>query len=177
MQNSVEITLEKWRKDEAEVRSNKHTLGYISTDELKLLSGLEFIQGMMQGKYPLPNIAHMLNFVLVEAISGQAVFQGTPTQDHYNSLGGVHGGYFCTLLDSAAACAVQTMLPKGSGYTSLELKTNFIRALTDKTGPIRAEGKVIQVGRQIGIAEARIVDAAGKIYAHATTTCLIFPLN
>lgn len=176
MNNQIEQTLSLWRQQEAEIRSYIRDLGFISNEELKKMSGLEFIQGMMRGDFPLPNIAKTLDFVLVEAIEGHCAFQGTPSLDHYNPIGSVHGGYFCTLLDSAAACAVHTMLPQGSGYTSLEIKVNFIRALTDKTGLIRAEGKAIHVGRQVGISEARIVDAAGKIYAHATTTCHIFPL-
>jgi uncharacterized protein (TIGR00369 family) len=117
-----------------------------------------------------------MDFVPIEGEPGRIVFQGTPGRQHYNPIGSVHGGYFCTLLDSAVGCAVQSMLPKGMGYTTLELKVNLIRALTDKTGPVRAEGKVIQVGGRVGIAEGRIIDADGKLYAHASTTCLIFPL-
>jgi uncharacterized protein (TIGR00369 family) len=89
--------------------------------------------------------------------------------------GGVHGGYFCTLLDSALGCAIHSMLPKGIGYTTLELKVNLIRSLNDKVGPVRAEGKTIHVGNRVGIAEA-ITDVDGKRYAHATTRCLNFPL-
>ena len=88
----------------------------------------------------------------------------------------MHGGYFCTLLDSALGCAVHSMLPAGTGYTTLELKVNLVRPLTDRTGLIRAEGHVVHVGKSTGIAEGRIVDAEGKLYAHATTTCLIFAL-
>jgi len=118
-----------------------------------------------------------MDFVPVEGEPGRIVFQGTPGKQHYNPLGSVHGGYFCTLLDSALGCAVQSMLPQGIGYTTLELKVNLTRAMTDKTGPVRAEGKAIQVGNRVGIAEARIVDVHGKLYAHATTTCLVFPLQ
>ena len=107
---------------------------------------------------------------------GRVVFQGTPDKRHYNPLGGVHGGYFCTLLDSALGCAIHSTLPKGIGYTTLELKVNLIRSLNDEVGPVRAEGKTIHVGKRVGIAEAIITDADGKQYAHATTTCLIFPL-
>jgi uncharacterized protein (TIGR00369 family) len=117
-----------------------------------------------------------MDFIPVEGEPGRIVFQGSPGQQHYNPLGSVHGGYFCTLLDSAVGCAVHSVLPQGMGYTTLELKVNLIRALTAGTGPVRAEGKVIQVGNRVGIAEGRIVDAEGKLYAHATTTCLVFPL-
>ena len=104
------------------------------------------------------------------------MFQGTPKKDFYNPLGSVHGGYAATLLDSCVGCAVHSTLPAQTGYTTVELKVNYIRPLTADTGPVRAEGKVVSVGRQIGIAEGRIHDAGGKLYAFATTTCLIFPI-
>jgi uncharacterized protein (TIGR00369 family) len=97
-----------------------------------------------------------------------------PQHRHYNPIGSVHGGFHATLLDSCVACAVQTTLEAGQGYTTIELKVNYIRALTDRVGPVRAEGKVIHAGKQIGTAEGKLVDADGKLYAHATTTCLIF---
>ncbi|MCZ7656233.1 MAG: PaaI family thioesterase [Rhodocyclaceae bacterium] len=100
--------------------------------------------------------------------------RGHPTRTHFNPIGTIHGGWQATLLDSCMACAVQTQLEAGQAFTSLEIKINFLRAMTDKVGPVRAEGKVIQVGRQIGIAEGSLYDAAGKLYAHGTTTCLIF---
>jgi uncharacterized protein (TIGR00369 family) len=86
----------------------------------------------------------------------------------------VHGGFHATLLDSCVACAIHTTLEAGQGYTTIELKVNYIRALTDRVGPVRAEGRVIHAGKQIGTAEGKLVDADGKLYAHATTTCLIF---
>ena len=95
---------------------------------------------------------------------------------HYNPSGVVHGGYAATLLDTAVGCAIHTLLPAGKGYTTLELKVNYIRAMTDKTGPVRAEAKVINLGGQVGIAEGRITDANGKLYAFATTTCLVFDI-
>lgn len=104
------------------------------------------------------------------------VFQGTPGAEHCNPIGSVHGGYAATLLDSAVGCAVRSMLPQGSGYTMLELKLNYVRALTAQTGPVRAEGKVIQVGRQAATDEGRLSDSAGKLYAFATTTCLVITL-
>lgn len=104
------------------------------------------------------------------------VFQGTPKADYYNPIGSVHGGYIATLLDSALGCAVHTMLERGYGYTTLELKVNYVRPLTDKTGPVRAEAHVVNVSRQVGVAQGRLVDAAGRMYAWGSTTCLIFPL-
>nr|WP_242490060.1 PaaI family thioesterase [Noviherbaspirillum cavernae] len=150
--------------------------GVASMETIKETSGMEFLQRMWNGEIPAAPIGHTLDFIPIEGEPGRVVFQGTPGRQHYNPIGSVHGGYFCTLLDSAVGCAVQSMLPKGMGYTTLELKVNLIRALTDKTGPVRAEGKVIQVGNRVGIAEGRLFDVDGKIYAHATTTCLVFPI-
>ncbi len=169
-------TLQQWLAREAEVRAVMAEPGVISLDLLKSMSGFEFLQGILNGSMPVAHIGKTLNFFPVEGEPGRIVFQGTPGREHYNPLGSVHGGYFCTLLDSAVGCAVQSMLPKGFGYTTLEIKVNLIRAMTDKTGPVRAEGKVIQVGKQVGTAEGRIIDVHGKVYAHATTTCLVFAL-
>ncbi|CAN5866659.1 PaaI family thioesterase [soil metagenome] len=168
--------LRQWLARETEMRARMAEPGIISLEKMKSMSGFEFLQGILNGELPVAHIGKTMDFFPVEGEPGRIVFQGTPGRQHYNPLGSVHGGYFCTLLDSAVGCAVQSMLPRGVGYTTLEIKVNLIRALTDKTGPVRAEGKVIQVGRQVGTAEGRIVDASGKVYAHATTTCLVFPL-
>ena len=175
MSNRAEILMQ-WQTREAEVRAKLAPPGVATMEQLKSCSGMEFLQQIWDGQLPSVPIGETLDFVPVEGEPGRIVFQGTPGPRHYNPLGSVHGGYFCTLLDSAVGCAVHSMLPQGVGYTTLELKVNLIRALTVKTGPVRAEGKVIQVGSQVGIAEGRIVDADGKLYAHATTTCLIFKL-
>lgn len=169
-------TLNQWLAREAEVRAIMAEPGIVSLEQMKSMSGMEFLQGILNGTLPTVHIGKTLGFFPVEAEPGRIVFQGTPGREHYNPLGSVHGGYFCTLLDSAVGCAVQSVLPKGVGYTTLEIKVNLIRAMTDKTGPVRAEGKVIHVGKQVGTAEGRIVDANGKVYAHATTTCLVFAL-
>jgi len=171
-----EETVAQWQAQDKAVRAKLAAPGVASLEQLKQYSGVEFLQAILRGELPIPPIAQTLDFNLIEAEFGHVVFQGTPAMQHYNPIGSVHGGYFCTLLDSALGCAVQSALAKGSGYTTLELKVNLIRALTDKTGPVRAIGKVIQVGGRVGVAEANIVDAEGKIYAHATTTCLVFPL-
>jgi len=168
--------LAEWQAREAEVRAKLAAPGVIGIDQLKATSGMEFLQRIWNGELPSTPIGATLDFVPIEGEPGRVVFQGTPGRQHYNPIGSVHGGYFCTLLDSAVGCAVQSTLPKGMGYTTLELKVNLIRALTDQTGPVRAEGKVIQVGNRVGIAEGRIVDVDGKLYAHCTTTCLVFPL-
>ena len=150
--------------------------GVSSLDELRNRSGLEFLQDIAAGVLPLPPIGKTLNFFLLEADQGRVVFQGTPTFDFYNPIGTVHGGWAATLLDSCMACAVQTTLKKGQSYTTAELKLNLVRPLTDQTGPVRAEGKVIHAGRQIATSEGRLVGPDGRLYAHGTTTCMIFDL-
>ena len=137
-------------------------------------SGLEIMQAMLAGELPFPHIADTLDFSLVQVGPGKAVFQGTPQLKHYNPLGTVHGGWYATLLDSALGCAVHTMMPAGRAYTTAELGVNIVRAASHKTGPLRAIGTVIHCGRQMATAEARIVGPDGKLYAHATTTCLVF---
>ncbi len=137
-------------------------------------SGLEIMQGVLDGSLPYAWIAETLDFGLVEVGPGRAVFQGTPQLKHYNPLGTVHGGWYATLLDSALGCAVHTTMPAGMAYTTAELGVNIVRAATEATGPLRAIGSVIHSGRQLATAEARIVGADGRLYAHATTTCLVF---
>jgi len=169
-------TIDRWLAREREVRLLLAQPGKIPLEEIAKTSGLEFLRRIGRGELPSAPIFQALDYVPVECEEGRMVFQGTPKADYYNPIGSVHGGYIATLLDSAVACAVQTMLRRGFGYTTLELKLNYVRPLTDRTGPVRAEGRVINVSRQIGTAEGRLVDAGGKLYAHATTTCLIFPL-
>lgn len=137
------------------------------------LSGLEFLQKIAAGELPRPPIAALMNFELVELSEGQAVFAVEPAEYHYNPIGVVHGGLAATLLDSAMGCAVHSTLPAGAGYTTLEIKVNFIKPMTAETGRVRCEAKLIHVGGRTATAEGRIVDQAGKLYAHATTTCLI----
>jgi uncharacterized protein (TIGR00369 family) len=169
-----EETLKLWQEEEAAVRRTLGRPGVATKEQLRERAGMEFLYGIYRGELPSAPIGALLDFVPIKAEPGLMIFQGTPGPQHYNPIGMVHGGYAATLLDSCVGCAVHTMLPAGKGYSTLELKVNYIRALTDKTGPIRAEGRVINVGNQIGIAEGRIIDTQGKLYAHATTTCLIF---
>lgn len=168
--------LQEWLSEEAAIRPALIPAGVASREQLRERAGIDFLKDIMRGALPPAPIAELLDFVPVKVEPGLMVFQGTPGPQHYNPIGMVHGGYAATLLDSCVGCAIHSMLPAGKGYTTLELKVNFIRALTDKTGPIRAEGKVINVGGQVAIAEGRIIDAQGKLYAHATTTCLVFPI-
>ena len=156
--------------------NRQRTWGVTPIETLRKLSGLEFLAAIRDGRLPAPPIAKLLGFDIVEIEKGRVVFAGTPGPEHYNPIGSVHGGYAATLLDSCMACAVQSTLPTGQGYTTLEFKINFVRALTDATGEVRAEGKVLAAGRRIATAEGRLVDGAGKLYAHATTTCLVMEI-
>ena len=139
----------------------------------KFARAIDYLRAIRDGKLPAPPIAKLLGMDLVEVDEGRAVFQLTPAEQHYNPIGVVHGGIALTMLDSAMSCAVQSMLPEGKGYTTLELKVNLVRAVSIKTGAICATGKVLHVGKQTGTAEGRLEDAAGKLFAHGTTTCLI----
>jgi uncharacterized protein (TIGR00369 family) len=140
------------------------------------LSGLEFLRKMIAGELPQPPFARLLNFGVAEISEGRAVFTCEPGEYHYNPIGLVHGGLAATLLDSALGCAIHSTLPAGTGYTTLEIKVNFIRAMSADTGPIRCEGNVVHRGGRTATAEGRVVDAEGRLYAHGTTTCLIMPL-
>lgn len=137
------------------------------------LTGMEFLQKIVAGELPPPPIAALMNFELVELSEGHAVFAVEPKEYHYNPIGVVHGGLAATLLDSAMGCAVHSTLPAGAGYTTLEIKVNFVRPITADTGRVRAEAKLIHLGGRTATAEGRVIDEAGKLYAHATTTCLI----
>jgi uncharacterized protein (TIGR00369 family) len=148
--------------------------GVARPDQVAGRSGLEIMQALLAGELPYPHIADTLDFALVHVDEGTAVFQGTPQIKHYNPLGSVHGGWYATLLDSALGCAVQTMLEPGQGYTTVELGIHIVRAAFTETGPLRAIGSVIHCGRQLATAQARIVGPDGRLYAHGTTTCLVF---
>jgi uncharacterized protein (TIGR00369 family) len=153
----------------------ERTYGVVPADTLLSETGLDFLQGVIDGRHPAPPIAQTLGFALVAVEKGRAIFEGTPQHKHYNPIGVVHGGFAMTLLDSALGCAVHTTLDKGDAYTTLEIKVNLVRPLTKDTGLIRAEGRILHRGRTLGTAEGEIKDAGGKLYAHATTTCMIFP--
>lgn len=139
----------------------------------KTLSGLDYLQAIQRGELPPPPIAALLGMDIVEVSEGRVVFSLQPEEYHYNPLGSVHGGVAATLLDSAMGCTVQSVLQKGQWYTTLEIKVNYLRALNESTGMIYCEGKMIHLGGRTAIAEGRITDASGKLYAHATTTCIL----
>jgi uncharacterized protein (TIGR00369 family) len=171
---SAEQTLEDWRLTEQSVRSRLAPSGTAPREQVFGLTGMEVFQAIFAGELPAPPIGETMDFIPVHMEPGIAVFQGRPQLRHYNPLGTVHGGWFCTLLDSAVGCAVHTTLPAGRGYTTLEIKVNMLRPLTASVPLVRAEGRVIHAGRQVATAEGRIVGPDGRIYAHAVTTCMIF---
>jgi uncharacterized protein (TIGR00369 family) len=137
------------------------------------MSGLEFFTALGEGRVEPPPIMQALDMRGASFGDGRATFTLTPQEFHYNPLGTVHGGVFATLLDSACGCAVHTKLPAGVFYTSLDLSLKFLRPVTVATGPVTAEGTVVHLGRRTALAEARLTDAAGKIYVTATSSCLI----
>ena len=171
--------LETWLAQEQEVNARMAAgagPGVTKPEQLAGKSGLELMQAMLRGELPYPPIAKTLDFMLMEVGEGRAVFQGTPGPAHLNPMGTIHGGWYATLLDSALGCAVHTMMPPGRGYTTAELGVNLVRAINSKAPRVRAEGKVIHCGRQLATAEARLFGPDGTLYAHATTTCLVFEL-
>jgi uncharacterized protein (TIGR00369 family) len=150
------------------------TYGTVNADRRKGMSGLEFVQGLVDGTLPLNTIAQTLGYDVTEAVSGRVVVAAEPGDSLLNPAGTVHGGFAATLLDSCMGLAVQSTLEKGVDQTTLEFKISLLRPITADTGPIRAEGVVMSRGRRVGTAEGRITDGHGRLLAHGTTTCLIF---
>lgn len=148
--------------------------GLSDPQQTRTLSGLEILQRSMAGELPYSTMSDTLDFLLIHVGDGTATFQGSPSAKHLNPMGSVHGGWFATLLDSALGCAVWTKMPAGRIYTTTELSVNLVRALTPQVPRVRAVGQVIHCGRQLATAEARLVGPDGTLYAHATTTCLVF---
>ena len=149
--------------------------GVLTLDELRSYDGLSFLKAMIDGTLPQPPMTATLGFRLTEADHGRAVFAGEPRYEYYNPLGSVHAGFAATLLDSALGCAVHSTLNKGESYVTAEFKMNLVRPLTKDTGTVTAEARIVHRGRTLGTSEGYLRDAAGKLYAHATTTCVIFP--
>jgi uncharacterized protein (TIGR00369 family) len=148
--------------------------GVVSREVAQSMSGLDFLRGWLDGRHPAPPIGAVFDFRLVEVEHGRVVFSGTPDARYFNPLGTVHGGYAATLLDSCMGCAVHSVLAPGQGYTTLEIKVNYVRAMTPQTGPVFAEGRVLHAGRQAATSEGFLRDADGKLIAHGTTTCIVF---
>ena len=151
------------------------TVGVVTPDLLGASSGLEFLRGSSTGNIRYRPLLTW-RVTLTEVDFGRVVFQSTPEFKHYNPLGTVHGGYAATLLDSCMGCCVHSTLPVGVGYTTLEFKVTLIRAITAETGPVAAEGRILNAGRRAATAEGRLTDAKGRLLAHATTTCLVFDM-
>lgn len=170
------LVLAQWREQEAKIRVRSSGTGVASMEQWRHLSGLQFFEKMLAGELPQPNMGATLNFLAVHAQHGMAVFQGKPLEAVLNPLGTVHGGWYGTLLDSAVGCAIHSVLPAGRGYTTLEFKINIVRGLPLTVPLVRAVGEVVHAGRQIATAQGRLVGPDGTLYAHASTTCLVFDL-
>jgi len=176
-QNVVEQWEQQLREMRARVAQAGGRAGVVPKEAAQAMDGLSVMQALLEGRFPYPPIAETLDFFLVEVEKGKATFQGTPQTKHLNPMGTVHGGWYATLLDSAVGCAVQTALGPGQAYTTAELSVNLVRGARLDGGPLRAIGTVLHCGRQLATAEGKIVDAQGRLYAHATTTCLVFEVR
>lgn len=148
----------------------------VPTQVMASMTGLEFMQAMVEGRIPAPPITRTMGFLITRVDKGYALAEAIPSFDYYNPIGSVHGGFAATLLDTVLGVSVHTMMDKGQGYTTLEFKVSFIKAMTKDTGPVRAEGRVLSAGRRAATAEAHLRDAGGRLLAHATTTCLVFEI-
>lgn len=146
----------------------------VDAAQFATLTGLELLRAMRDGAVPPAGIGLALDFRIHDVDPGRVTFVGRPDARFFNPLGQVHGGYAATLLDSCMGCAIHSQLAAGIGYTTLEIKVNYIRAMSDRTGEVTAEGRAIHVGRQTATAEGFLRDAAGKLIAHGTTTCIVF---
>jgi uncharacterized protein (TIGR00369 family) len=172
------LVLQRWiaEGEATDARMMRAGPGVATPGQWRGKTGLEQMQAMLAGELPFAPIARTLDFCLLEVAPGYALFQGTPGPAHFNPMGGVHGGWFATLLDSALGCSVHTQMPVGRGYTTAELSIKYVRGLSPKVGRVRAEGKVLHCGKQLATAEARLFGPDGTLFAHATTTCLVFDL-
>jgi uncharacterized protein (TIGR00369 family) len=156
--------------------ASKVEYGVTPTGVMASMAGIDFVRAIFAGKLPSPPIMQTVEPFDFIAEPGVVAFHSIPEFRHYNPIGSVHGGYAATLLDSAMGLAVHSMLPPGTGYTTLEFKLSFIRGMTRDTGAVRSEGRTLHVGRRTATAEARITDSKGRLLAHATTTCLVFEI-
>lgn len=173
-----EYELPRWIKLEAKIASKVASgAGYGVADRIDVegKTGAEYLKAMMAGAAPTAQIAQTLSFHLLEVKSGYVLYQGTPLDAHLNPSGTIHGGWIATLLEAALEGAVQSMLPEGQAFTTMDLNVKYVRALKPDVSRVRAEGKIVHSGRQMATAEARLYDASGTMYAHATCTCLISP--
>ena len=165
-------TLARWEEEEARVRARLAAPGVAQPEQLMHLTGLQMFEAIGSGELPSVPIGATMDFWPIEIEFGRTVFQGRPSARFLNPMGTIHGGWIATLLDTCVGCAIHTTLPAGKAYTTAELKVSYVRALTPKVPLVRAEGRIINAGRQVGFAEGRVVGPDGKLYAHATTTCV-----
>lgn len=149
----------------------------LSAEELRTRPGIELMRDMMEGRLPPPPIGALFSLRPVEVADGVVTFEALPERRHYNPIGTVHGGFAATILDSCMGCAVHSTLPAGVGYTTIDLQISYVKAITDATGPVTARGEIISAGRRIATAQGRLTDAKGRLLAHGTTTCLVFPIG
>lgn len=166
-----------WLEEERAIRESLGAAGTMRLADVALLEPREFFEGIGRGDLPCPPIGELMDFTPLRWSPGEFVFQGTPDERHYNPLGSVHGGYAATLLDSCMGCAIHTRLKKGQGYTTLDLRISYVRALSHSVGPVRAEGKVIHIGRSTALAEGRLYDVDDRLYAIGSTTCMILNMD
>jgi uncharacterized protein (TIGR00369 family) len=172
--------LEQWLAEEVIILKgleNGRGAGVAHPTEVMNLSGLEMMQYMLQGRLPYPAMGKTLGFQLFQIEDGRAIFQGAPSELHLNPMGTTHGGWFASILDSAMGCAVHSKMPVGRAYTTAELSVNLVRAITPKVKRLRAIGTVVHCGRQLATTEGRLIGPDGTLYAHATSTCLVFDLK
>ncbi|WP_028241341.1 PaaI family thioesterase [Stutzerimonas azotifigens] len=172
-----EEKLAAWLEAERAMRSRLAPTGTVPLREVAQMHPHAFFDGIGKGELPRPPIGELLGFVPIEWAPGYFLFQGSPHEAHYNPLGSVHGGYAATLLDSCMGCAIHTRLDVGQGYTTTDLRISYLRALTAAVGPVRAEGRVIHVGRSTAVAEGRLYDVDDRLYAVGSTTCLILDMR
>lgn len=169
-----------WARQQSDAVQRMHdgggAPGLARAEQIAGKSGREILEAMMSGALPYPPMNETMNLALLKVGNGQAVFQGIPLLRHYNPLGTVHGGWFASLLDSALGCAVQSALPAGRSYTTAELSIKMVRPAFHNTGPLRATGRLIHGGARLMTADARVEDEQGRLYAHATTTCVALDL-
>jgi uncharacterized protein (TIGR00369 family) len=151
--------------------------GVVPIETMASMTGLDFVRGIFARQLPEPPIMQTVEPFDCTAEPGGVVIHSVPGRRHYNPIGSVHGGYAAILLDSAMGLAVQSTLPAGTGYTTLEFKISFVRGMSETSGVVRTEGRVLNAGRRVATAEARITDAKGRLLAHATTTCLVFAIG
>ena len=145
-----------------------------STAKGLAMAGVDYLRAMADGTLPQPPIGGLMEFRIAEANEGRVVFTCQPDESAYNPIGAIHGGLVCTLLDSVTGCAVHSTLPQGKGYTSIEIKVNYLKAVRPSSGPLIAAGTVVKSGSRVGFAEGVVTDASGAVVATASSTLLIF---